>query len=85
MARGIYRYDYIVLYKRSLDPVGYAPYTDFINRAAAANKTTVFDAAGTLTVSHNNSGLMISIVISSIALVSILGAALMIKRRKEDR
>ena len=58
-----------------------------LRKIASDGGQTVKGTSETLTIANGNSVnyTVVTIVISSIAIVTLLGAGLMIKRRKEDR
>ncbi len=77
LAAAVQRYDYII------EKYGTSTYNDFMGRIAAGK----ISAANNSMLSNNNNinYVPVIIIVSSIALVSVLGAALMIKRRKSER
>ena len=86
LSRAIYRYDYIVLYKKAKDASTYSYYDDFINRKTSGNRTTFGSVVypDAVNSSTNNNMALISVLTSSAIALLAVGGYFFI-RRKADR
>lgn len=81
----VYRYDYIVLYKKPLDETTYAVNTDFINRADSPYKTTIFGARNIpfSLVGNEMKGETVAVILVSAIAVASITTYLFFNRKKE--
>ena len=75
--QGMYRYDYIVFFKK------YSGYNDFINRSTSTGKAFSSKVLPTTLFSNNNTIIPIVIVVSLIS-VSAVGGFFLLRKRKEN-
>lgn len=81
----VYRYDYIVLYKKALYPSIYSQYDDFINRGESSGKSFTRTNISMLPINVNNGAA--PIIVSVIAVISLtaIGGYYFLKKGKKEK